>query len=48
MIIAVAHTKGGVGKSTIAWNIATALKESHNVELIDLDFQRTLTYIKQT
>jgi len=47
MIIAVAHTKGGVGKSTIAWNIATALKESHNVELIDLDFQRTLTYINE-
>jgi chromosome partitioning protein len=47
MIIVVAHTKGGVGKSTIAWNIATALKNTHNVEVIDLDFQKTLTYINE-
>lgn len=47
MIIVVAHTKGGVGKSTIAWNIATALKDHYTIELIDLDFQRTLTYINQ-
>jgi len=47
MIIAVAHTKGGVGKSTIAWNIATALNQSYNIELIDLDFQKTLTYINE-
>jgi len=47
MIVVVAHTKGGVGKSTIAWNIATALNISQNIEVIDLDFQRTLTYINE-
>jgi chromosome partitioning protein len=47
MIIVVAHTKGGVGKSTIAWNIATALNSINNIEVIDLDFQRTLTYINE-
>jgi chromosome partitioning protein len=47
MIIVVAHTKGGVGKSTIAWNIATALNNTQNVEVIDLDFQKTLTYINE-
>ena len=47
MIIVVAHTKGGVGKSTISWNIAIALKDRYNIELVDLDFQQTLTYINQ-
>jgi len=47
MIIVVAHTKGGVGKSTIAWNIATALNSTQNIEVVDLDFQRTLTYINE-
>jgi len=47
MIIVIAHTKGGVGKSTIAWNIATALNSSQNIEVVDLDFQRTLTYINE-
>lgn len=47
MTIVVAHTKGGVGKSTISWNIATALNSTQNIEVVDLDFQRTLTYINQ-
>lgn len=47
MIIAVAHTKGGVGKSTISWNIATQLNKDHTIELVDLDFQKTLTYINE-
>jgi len=47
MIISVAHTKGGVGKSTIAWNLATQLASKYNVEIIDLDFQKTLTYTNE-
>jgi len=47
MIIVIAHTKGGVGKSTIAWNIATALNSTQNIEVVDLDFQRTLTYVNE-
>jgi len=45
MIISVAHTKGGVGKSTISYNLATTLKKNFDVEIIDLDFQKTTTYI---
>lgn len=40
MIITVAHSKGGVGKSLLAWHLAIAL----NVPIVDLDFQRTLVY----
>ena len=48
MTITVAHTKGGVGKSTLAWHLAHALKESgKSVTLVDLDFQQTLFFINQ-
>ena len=47
MIIAISHQKGGVGKSTIAWNIATALQKKYTVELVDLDIQKTLTYTNE-
>jgi chromosome partitioning protein len=47
MIIVVSHQKGGVGKSTIAWNLATHLQNKHNVELVDLDIQKTLTYANE-
>ncbi|HIP26526.1 MAG TPA: ParA family protein, partial [Flavobacteriaceae bacterium] len=47
MIIVVSHTKGGVGKSTISFNLATALNSKYNIEVVDLDFQKTLTYLNE-
>jgi len=48
MTITVAHTKGGVGKSTLAWHLAHAIKESgKSVTIVDLDFQQTLFFINQ-
>jgi chromosome partitioning protein len=47
MIIVVSHQKGGVGKSTIAWNLATNLQKNYQVELVDLDIQKTLTYTNE-
>lgn len=46
MIITVAHTKGGVGKSTLAWNLAHSFLElGKKVTIIDLDFQQTLYFL---
>lgn len=44
MIVAVAHSKGGVGKSTISFNLAVALQKHYRVELVDLDFQKTTAH----
>jgi len=40
MIVTIAHSKGGVGKSLLAWHLAIGMK----VPIVDLDFQRTLVY----
>jgi len=48
MIITIAHTKGGVGKSTTCWNLAHALKKrGKEVTIVDLDFQQTLYFINR-
>jgi len=48
MIITIGHTKGGVGKSTLAFNIASALFEKgETVAIVDLDFQQTLHFINE-
>lgn len=39
-VIVVAHSKGGVGKSLIAWNLAIAKK----VPILDLDYQKSLVF----
>ncbi len=44
MIITVSHQKGGVGKSTIAFNLAIELSKKFDTSLIDLDVQKTLTH----
>ena len=43
-IIVIAHQKGGVGKSTIAANLATELSKQNKTSIVDLDLQKSLTY----
>lgn len=47
--ITIGHSKGGVGKSTVSFNLAHALKKTtdEKVTIIDLDFQQTLFFISQ-
>lgn len=44
MIITMAHTKGGVGKSTLAWHLANSF-DKEKVTIIDLDFHQTLRFV---
>lgn len=41
-IILVTHQKGGVGKSTLTFNMALAIKNEAKVAIIDLDLQGSL------
>ena len=43
MIITLSHQKGGVGKSTIAWNLAVHFSKLLPTTIIDLDIQQSLT-----
>ena len=43
MIITISHQKGGVGKSTLAYNIGIELARKFNVEMVDLDVQQTIS-----
>ncbi|HZF69976.1 ParA family protein [Sulfuricurvum sp.] len=43
MILTLSHQKGGVGKSTVAWNLAVSFSKIIDVRIIDLDTQRSLT-----
>lgn len=42
--IVIAHQKGGVGKSTIASNLAVELSKNFKLSVIDLDMQKSLSY----
>lgn len=43
MILTLSHQKGGVGKSTVAWNLAVYFSKIIDTRIIDLDTQRSLT-----
>jgi len=43
MVIAISHQKGGVGKSTLAYNLAVELSKKYYVNVVDLDVQQTIT-----
>lgn len=43
-IITVAHQKGGVGKSTIASNLAVELSKIMSAQVVDLDMQKSISY----
>ncbi len=47
MILTISHQKGGVGKSTIAWNIAVHFSKLLPTTIIDLDTQQSLTQTNQ-
>ena len=47
-IITIAHQKGGVGKSTIALNLAVELSKKYNLKVIDLDYQKSITIFNET
>ena len=42
-VISISHQKGGVGKSSIALNLAVELSRKYTLKVIDLDYQKSLT-----
>jgi chromosome partitioning protein len=46
-IITIAHQKGGVGKSTLAINLALCFQDQLSVALVDTDLQGSLYHIKE-
>ena len=47
MIITASHQKGGVGKSTLVWNLIIEYAKTRKVYVVDLDMQKTITYSLQ-
>jgi chromosome partitioning protein len=46
-IITIAHQKGGVGKSTLALNLAVCFQDQLNVALVDTNLQGSLYHSKE-
>jgi len=46
-VITIAHQKGGVGKSTIALNLAVELAKKYSLKIVDLDYQKSLTIFNE-
>lgn len=49
MTIAIGHSKGGVGKSTISWHLIFVLMQvfKKKVRILDLDFQQTIYFLNK-
>lgn len=46
-IVLTTHQKGGVGKSTLTFNLANNLKENAKVCIVDMDYQGSLLNIRE-
>ncbi|RVU02502.1 ParA family protein [Mucilaginibacter limnophilus] len=46
-IITIAHQKGGIGKSTLAMNLALCFHDQLAVALVDTDLQGSLFHIRE-